>query len=197
MSEEATNHAEAERKRADAELLLSFLDDIAPTVFAAIVFLSGAAMLGASAAPDFFQNRSLLRIIAPLPVIEASHFLSSVIGTLMLFVAAGLRQRLSSAWLLGVILLGAGAVFSLLSGGHYARVVASTVVMVSLASRAAFYRQPGLRDEPRRSGLGRILLVIGAIASASIFRSSMSNTITTSGGHSRAMRMRRASCEAS
>jgi len=166
VSEKATNYAEAERKRADAELLLSFLDDIAPTVFAAIVFLSGAAMLGASAAPDFFQNRSLLRIIAPLPVIEASHFLSSVIGTLMLFVAAGLRQRLSSAWLLGVILLGAGAVFSLLSGGHYARVVASTVVMMSLAaSRGAFYRQPGLREMNLSPiWIGAILLVIGAIA---------------------------------
>lgn len=157
--------------RANAELLLSFLDDVAPSFFAVIVFVTGAVMVGASAEPDMFQNRALLRIIAPLPVIEASHFISSVIGTLMLFVAAGLRQRLASAWIMAVILLGAGAVFSLLSGGQYMRVVASTAIMICLAaSHRAFYRQPGLREMNLPPlWIGAVVLVLAAIGWLGLF----------------------------
>lgn len=153
------------------ELLWSFLDDAAPTFFAVIVFLSGAVMVGASAAPDMFQNKALVRIIAPLPVIEASHFITSVIGTLMLLVAAGLRQRLASAWLLAVILLGAGAVFSVLSGGHYVRVIAATLIMVCLAaSYRSFYRQPGLREmNLSLAWIGATLFVLAGIALLGLF----------------------------
>ena len=35
---------------------------------------------------------------APLPVIEVSHFVSSIIGLMLVLVAVGLRQRLDAAW---------------------------------------------------------------------------------------------------
>lgn len=155
-----------EKRKSAAPVLREMLDLGAPGFFSAIAFLSGAALIGAAAAPDLFQNRAVARLIAPLPVVELSHFLASVIGMLLLFVAAGLRQRLESAWLVAVILLGAGAVFSLLSGGHAWRGVGLAAVMTLLSlSRHAFYRQPAIIDM-RLSPLwiASILFVLAAAA---------------------------------
>ncbi len=147
-------------------LLREVIDIGAPGFFSIVAFLSGAVLIGAAAAPDVFQNRALMRIIAPLPVVELSHFLASIIGTMLLFVAAGLRQRLDSAWMIAVILLGAGAVFSLLSGGHAWRAISLAVVMALLAvSRHAFYRQSALTElRVRPWWLAAMLVVIAGIA---------------------------------
>ncbi|MBI1364811.1 MAG: DUF2156 domain-containing protein [Alphaproteobacteria bacterium] len=155
-----------DRVRGPRVILVDMLDYVAPTFFSTVAFLTGAVMLGAAAAPEFFQSRALSRLIAPLPVVELSHFFASVIGTLLLLVAAGLRQRLDSAWLVSVVLLGAGAVFSLLSGAHYERSVGMAVVMVLLSlSRHAFYRQSALRDMVLAPvWIGAVGLVVAGVA---------------------------------
>lgn len=146
-------------------------DASAPAVFSAIAFVAGALTLAAAAAPDIFQNRLMLRMVAPLPVIELSHFFASIIGVLLLLVAAGLKQRLDSAWIVAVILLGAGALFSLLSGGHYWRAIGLAVVMILLAaSRAAFYRRSALREMKLPPlWIGAIVAVLAGIAWLGLF----------------------------
>lgn len=137
----------ATRPQAIAEVFSELHDAVAPAFFAMLVFLSGGAMLALSAAPGWFEGRRVSRIVEPLVVFEASHFVSSIVGTLMLFVAAGLWQRLNSAWLLSILLMAAGAVASLLTGAHYLHAMALIAIMTGLiASRRAFYRQTGLGE---------------------------------------------------
>jgi phosphatidylglycerol lysyltransferase len=74
----------------------------APVVFGLLAFASGtyilvAAMTPALAAPLMAAARYL-----PLPVIELSHFLASIIGLFLLIVANGLSRRLSHAWMVAM-----------------------------------------------------------------------------------------------
>lgn len=139
MADEATTRRPA--RAASRAILAGFISDAVPIVSSAILFVAGAAMLLLSAAPRLLESRVVAYAVAPLPVIEASHFMMSVIGVLMLLVASGLRQRLRSALLAALVLLGAGAAFSAVSGRHYAHALGMVAVMAALAgARSAFQR---------------------------------------------------------
>ena len=60
-----------------------------------------------------------LQDFLPLPVIELSHFLGSLVGVCLLLLARGLQRRLDAAYVLAAILLGAGSLLSLLKGADY------------------------------------------------------------------------------
>jgi phosphatidylglycerol lysyltransferase len=79
----------------------------------------------------------LLSDLLPLPVLEVSHFLSSVIGMSLLILARGLQRRLDAAYWLTLVLLIAGAVAQLLKG----------ILAVALApAHRLFYRRASMFD---------------------------------------------------
>ncbi len=72
----------------------------APVVFGLLAFASGAYMLIAAMTPALPAPLKAAAHYLPLPVIELSHFLASVVGLFLLIVANGLARRLSHAgWL--------------------------------------------------------------------------------------------------
>ena len=137
----------------------------APTLFSVIAFVAGAFMLISATTPTLAGPLEAAGRILPLPVIELSHFLASIVGVLLLIVALGLRQKLDHAWTIGMILLVLGIGLTLLKGADPHEAVLLAVSLGLLAtSRKAFYRKTPLSQA--RLTLPWILAILGAISAA-------------------------------
>lgn len=129
-------------------LLGSGLSSTVPVVAAGAVFVAGAVMLAEGALPLQGHLGSLAEFL-PLGLLEASHFLGSVVGALLLILAWGLARRLDGAFHAALALLGAGAVLSAFRGGGMVTAMVSLAVLIALApARREFFRRSALLAEP-------------------------------------------------
>jgi phosphatidylglycerol lysyltransferase len=104
-----------------------------------------------------------LNTILPLGVIEASHFVGSLVGVGLLILAYALRRRLDAAYHLTIIALAAGIAASLLKGADWEEALILTgVLSVLVPSRRHFYRQAALTSEPWSFGAMTAVLVVVA-----------------------------------
>ena len=114
---------------------------VVPYVLAFTTFIGGAILLFSGATPAVGTRLAWLKDLLPLPVVEISHFLGSLIGAGLLFLAWGLQRRLDVAYHLTLVLLGAGSVFSLLKGFDYEEALILAVMGGLLfPCRRHFYR---------------------------------------------------------
>jgi phosphatidylglycerol lysyltransferase len=119
-----------------------------PLVLAGCTFVAGAVLLFSNATPEAHYRLRLLYQVLPLSVVEASHFLGSVIGVLLVLVAARLQRRSHGAWLIALVLLAAGAAASLLKGLEWPQALLLLVLFLALlASRDEFYQHSALVAE--------------------------------------------------
>lgn len=144
--------------------LLSFT----PQAFALLAFLCGAVLLLTSAFPALAPRMAALSQAAPLLVIELSHFLASLIGLLLLVVAAGLWRKREGAYIAALALLCAGVVFALLRGLDFEEAGLLALVAIGLYfCRGAFVRKSRLMREtltaPWFIGIGATLAAICAL----------------------------------
>ncbi len=122
---------------------------LVPPVLAATTFLGGAMLLISGATPAVHSRLDWLNALLPLPLIELSHFLGSLVGVALLFLATGLQRRLDAAYQLAVVLLGTGIVVSLLKGLDYEEAVILSLMLASLIPcRRHFYRRASLTSQP-------------------------------------------------
>jgi phosphatidylglycerol lysyltransferase len=120
----------------------------APLVLAGCTFVAGAVLLFSNATPERHHKLRLLYEVLPLSVVEASHFLGSVIGVLLVLIAARLQRRSHGAWLLTLVLLAAGAAASLLKGLDWPQALLLLAFFLALlASRDEFYQRSALVAE--------------------------------------------------
>ncbi len=118
---------------------------LVPQVLAFTTFIGGAILLFSGALPSVRGRLFWLRDFVPLPVIEVSHFIGSLIGVALLILARGLQRRLDAAYQITVALLGAGIVFSLLKGLEYEEAIILTIMFaVLLPCHGEFYRKISL-----------------------------------------------------
>lgn len=128
-------------RRGLARGLLAFAADLTPHVFALLTFAAGLVLLASSASPRAAERLRLLREIAPLFVVEVSHFTGSIIGVLLLVVATGLWSRRQGAWAAASALLAAGIAASLLKGLDYEEAALLGAVLAALLpNRGVFHR---------------------------------------------------------
>lgn len=121
---------------------------IAPRFLALTVFLAGGVLLLSGATPAAPSRLELLRRVLPLPVVEVSHFLNSILGLLLLLVARGLHRRVETAYYVASALLGLGIVVSLLKGFDYEEaLLLSGMLAAILPCRRHFYRRGALLTE--------------------------------------------------
>ncbi|KAF1066668.1 MAG: Phosphatidylglycerol lysyltransferase [Pseudomonas citronellolis] len=122
---------------------------LAAPVLAMLVFISGVVLLFSGATPSIDTRLDELDFLVPHRLIDASHFVASLIGVLCLLLAQGLRRRLSAAWALTLVLLVVGAVLSLLKGVDWeeATILGITALLL-LTFRRSFYRRSRLMDVP-------------------------------------------------
>ena len=138
-----------------------WLPVLVPHVLAVATFIGGAILLFSGATPGnnwrFYWIKNL-----PLPVVEISHFLGSVVGMGLLLLARGLQRRIDAAFVLTSTLLAAGVMFSLLKGLDYEEaVILSIVLLALLPGRRYFYRRASIIDEKFTFGwISAIILVL-------------------------------------
>ena len=130
-----------------ATLLSPWFNGILPPFFAGLTLVSGAVLLFSGATAVLPGRLELLSDLLPLPVMEISHFLNSVIGMSLLILARGLQRRLDAAYWLTLVLLLAGAVASLLKGIDYEEAALLILLAVALApAHRLFYRRASMFD---------------------------------------------------
>jgi phosphatidylglycerol lysyltransferase len=144
---------------------MRLLKDLKPAIYAAapwaaaLMTLAAGAMLMASAATPSVPTRFVrLLEIAPVYLIEVSHFLSSVMGLLLLMLAFGLRARLDAAWAATMCALLVAAPLALVKG----IVWEETAILLALAAVLA----PLRGAFPRRARLSRMEVTPGWLFSA-------------------------------
>lgn len=132
----------------------------------AILTLAAGVMLVVSAATPSVPNRFLLLAeLAPGILIELSHFLSSVLGLILIFLAFGLRARLDAAWIATMVALGVSLPLTLLKGIVWEETAWLGALMLFLAPfRAAFSREARLLRMEITPGwlVSAAALVVGA-----------------------------------
>jgi len=101
------------------DLVEQWVPEVAPRALALTTLMAGVVLLVSGAMPVAPDRMAPLGRLLPLPVIEISHFLGSLIGVGLLLLARALQQKVDAAYFLASGLLGAGAVASLLKGFDY------------------------------------------------------------------------------
>jgi lysylphosphatidylglycerol synthetase-like protein (DUF2156 family) len=131
---------------------------VAPTLMALLTLGAGVMLLASGATPGDPERLRWLADHAPLPVIEVSHFVSSIIGLMLVLVAFGLRQRLDAAWATACSLLAVAATLALLKGVNWEETaVLAALCVLLLPLHAAF---------PRMARLSRLDITPGWMFSA-------------------------------
>jgi phosphatidylglycerol lysyltransferase len=126
-----------------------WMSGIVPQGLAATSFLGGTVLLAAGAMPPAHGRLGWVKDVVPLPVLEISHFLASVVGAGLLLLARGLQRRLDAAYVLTAAMLAAGAIVSLFKGFDYEEaIILSAMLAALLPCRRQFYRKASLLDQP-------------------------------------------------
>ncbi len=131
---------------------------VAPTALAIAVAGAGVMLLFSGATPSDPMRFLWLARYTPILLIEISHFLSSILGLVLVLVAFGLSRRLDAGWLASVMLLPIAAILALTKGFDWEE---STVLM------GVFVALLPLREAfPRAARLSRIEITPGWLLSA-------------------------------
>ena len=134
---------------------------LVPTAAAGLVVLAGAVLLLSGATPEVHSRLVALSILVPTAVIAVAHYLGSLIGVVLLFLARPLRRRVRGAWSAAVVLLGAGVATTVLKGlDSEAAALLLLVLLILLPLKAEFYRQSRLVEERVSSGWWAIATIV-------------------------------------
>jgi len=119
-----------------------------PHVLALATFVGGAILLISGSTPAVPERIALLRDFLPLQVIEISHFLGSITGMILILLARSLQKRIHLAYILALVLLAGGALFSILKGFDYEEaVILALLFLALLPSRQHFNRNAFIIDQ--------------------------------------------------
>jgi phosphatidylglycerol lysyltransferase len=143
-----------------------WVPEAAPRLLAFTTFVGGAILLLSGATPPVSWRLAWLGHVLPLPVMELSHFLWSLVGMGLLLLAWGLQRRLDAAYLLSTALLSAGIILSLLKGSDYEEAVVLAVMLGALLPcRRHFYRRASLLGQRFTPGwiFAVALVLLGSI----------------------------------
>ncbi|AOF93257.1 bifunctional lysylphosphatidylglycerol flippase/synthetase MprF [Sinorhizobium sp. RAC02] len=135
---------------------------LAPTLIATLSLVLGTMLIFSSVVPTPNSDLDFLSSYLPLPIVEGAHFLSSLLGLLLIVAARGLGQRLDGAW--WVALAGASVAFAFAFLKAIAVFEAGLLVLfiiALLANARAFHRHSSLlRQALGPSWLAAIAVII-------------------------------------
>ncbi len=140
---------------------------VAPKLLAVFTLLAGAVLMFSGATPGEAERLAWLSHIVPLPVLEVSHFVASLVGFGLLVVSWGLARRLDAAYYVAIGGLLLGMVASVLKGGDYEEaLILAGLLLLFVPSHAEFDRKAALFDIPFSPAW---LTAICAVVIASVF----------------------------
>jgi len=131
---------------------------VAPTLSAILAASAGVILLASGATPSEPTRFVIWLAVAPGPLIEISHFISSILGLILILLAFGLRSRLDAAWWAALFSLASGAVLAVFKGLNWEETLILTAfLLVMLPFHEAF---------PRKAALSRMEITPGWLLSA-------------------------------
>jgi phosphatidylglycerol lysyltransferase len=136
---------------------------VIPNVLAFTTFIAGVILLFSGSLPAEKGRIAVLRDFLPLPAIEISHFLGSVVGAVLIVLARGLQRRINAAVHITMVLLVVGIAFSILKGLDYEEaVVLAVMLLVIFPYRKEFYRKASLFSQ--KFSPGWIISIVVVVA---------------------------------
>ena len=130
------------------ELASQYVAPVVPQIAGALSFLSGALLLFSGATPAIDERLAFLIRFLPLPVLEVSHLVGSMVGLGLLVLSRALFRRVHAAYHIAVWLLIAGIFASLLKGLDFEEATLLLLVLgVLVLGRRSFYRPTAILDE--------------------------------------------------
>ncbi len=105
----------------------------APNSLAVLTAAAGIMLLASGATPTDPARFVWILQHAPVVLVEISHFLSSLIGIVLILVAFGLSRRLDGAWAAAIVLSLTAAALALLKGFNWEESLALIVLVGLLA----------------------------------------------------------------
>jgi phosphatidylglycerol lysyltransferase len=115
---------------------------IAPKMLAAFTFGAGAVLLFSGATPELHSRMAWMARFFPLSLLEASHFVGSLVGVALLLLSNGVARRLDAAYYFTCVGLAAGIVVSLLKGGDFEEAALLALLLLAfIPSQAEFDRK--------------------------------------------------------
>lgn len=123
--------------------------ELSPVFLSVATFTVGVMLLLSGVTPSTDESIELLALHIPLVFVEGAHFIGSIAGLGLLFVARGLLLRLDAAWWAALLLAVLSAAFALPKGFAVGEFLAlSTLVLLLLAGRQEFDRRASLFSQP-------------------------------------------------
>ncbi len=145
----------------------SSVGPVVPLVAALGAAVAGGVLLFSGATPTVADRLLVLRRWLPLPLLELTHLLGSLVGVSLLLLGRGLQRRLDAAYVLTLGLLMGGGVLSLAKGIDYEEATLLFALALVLAPfRSQFYRHTSLFAERFSAPW---LAAIGAVVAASVW----------------------------
>jgi phosphatidylglycerol lysyltransferase len=147
------------------ELASIYIAPVVPQIAGALTFLAGTLLLFSGVTPAVDERLAFLDQFLPLPVLEVSHLVGSLVGLGLLVLARALFRRVQAAYHISVWLLIAGIFASLLKGLDFEEASLLVLVLgVLVLGRRAFYRPTAILSE--RFTPAWVVSIAGVIAMA-------------------------------
>lgn len=125
------------------------LSAVVPQLYSLLLLFAGGVLLVSGSIPANSEVLDWLSDLVPLPVIELSHLMGSLIGLVLLFLARGIRLKIDVAWYGSLFLLGLGIIASLLKGFDWREALVLLIILIlMLPTRSYFQRRSSLLHIP-------------------------------------------------
>ena len=118
--------------RAALQRVLNLTGAIVPTAASLFVIVAGIVLLASGATPMEPTRAGVIASIFPLPVVEASHLIGSLVASALVVLAPALQRRLNAAYWLALGCLLPGIVVSLAKGLDYEEAILLAVIALLL-----------------------------------------------------------------
>jgi phosphatidylglycerol lysyltransferase len=163
--------AGAEWQRGAATPVVKAAASLSPVLLSAFTWVVGVVLLVSGVTPATEGATELLSRHMPLPVVEAAHFLGSIAGLALLFVARGMFLRLDASWWAGLGLALVSLVLCLPKGIAVSEAALLLVLAGALAlSRKQFNRRAALFSQAFTWGwLAAVAAVVMAVTALLFF----------------------------
>jgi phosphatidylglycerol lysyltransferase len=138
---------------------------VAPRLASLLALAGGFVLLVSANTPIEPARRTGLADWIPLPFVEASHFVSSIAGALLIVLARGLQRRIEAAWWLTVVAISGSIVFSLVKGFDWEEAILLGFLLgCLLPCRSYFHRHAALWTHRFTASWWLFLLALAGVA---------------------------------
>jgi phosphatidylglycerol lysyltransferase len=113
-----------------------------PVILSIMTFIGGGILIFSGTTPALPGRMEWIRDVVPLPLVEASHFLGSLSGLILMILALGLLNRTRASYFMTLAFFLAGSLFSLLKGLDFEEAaVLFLFFLLLLPYKKFFYRK--------------------------------------------------------